>query len=569
MDASNLAEAETFAAYLAKYYFLLKGFNVAIPPEAAALTKACDYVLCYRDELYFRVLCIVDREAHPGARFGLTPEDVREIALNCMRYTGDSAQFLGQVLNRGRTSWLSKTGTTKMPAQIEVVEVGPGINTHEEQRRLRAFQREHVFAKAMVSAWLLDTSAATVWTNGPPLQRYFSGFSTFQRLLRKPRIAVDPIAARPSADAAVAGSDVAYITYALLAVLTAAFVAECVFAIGPLKGLLEPSIATLEALGGLRWPRVVESGEWYRLLSATFLHADLLHLALNAFVLFYAGRRLEWIIGHSWFAAIYFISAVCGSIVSLALNPANLVGIGASGAIMGVVAASFIASFHFAIGATRTQLQMTALQVLIPSLLPIWLTSRNGMLVDFGAHLGGAVGGALVAGLLLVIWPRSSPMPRFRYVALALAGAGLLGSLAALIPISGSYAMFQQEEALQARLIPASQFPATTAAGRAQADSLITSYPNDPRGYLFRGMNNLDARRYADAVNDFQTGLKKSEGMSALLPPSVDELLHTNLAIAQAAQGKMWEARDAAQPVCRSNLSGRARAALDRMALCN
>jgi rhomboid protease GluP len=106
------------------------------------------------------------------------------------------------------------------------------------------------------------------------------------------------------------------------------FAAECVFAIGPLKELLQPSLATLEALGGLRWPRVVESGEWYRLLSATFLHAYLLHLALNAFVLFYAGRRLEWIIGHSWFAAIYFISAVCGSIVSLALNPANLVGIG-------------------------------------------------------------------------------------------------------------------------------------------------------------------------------------------------------------------------------------------------
>jgi hypothetical protein len=101
---------------------------------------------------------------------------------------------------------------------------------------------------------------------------------------------------------------------------------------------------------------------------------------------------------------------------------------------------------------------MTALQVLIPSLLPIWLTSRNGMLVDFGAHLGGAVGGALVAGLLLAMWPRSSPMPRFRYVAIALAGAGLLGSLAALIPISGSYALFQQEEAQQARLIPASQF---------------------------------------------------------------------------------------------------------------
>lgn len=291
MEAANSAVADTFAVYLAKYYFGNKGFNAAIPPEAAALTEACDFVLCQRDELYFNILCIVDREARPNARFGLSPEEVREIAHNCLQYTGDSAQFLAQVLNRSRTPWLSKTGTTKMPAHIQVIEVGPGINTYEEQRRLRAFQREHAFSRAMVSAWLLDTSSATVWTNGPPLQRYFSRFSTFQRLLRKPRIAVDQIAARPSADAAVASSDVAYVTYALLAVLVVAFAAECVFAIGPLKGLLQPSLATLEALGGLHWPRVVKSDEWYRLLSATFLHADLLHLSLNAFVLFYAGRN--------------------------------------------------------------------------------------------------------------------------------------------------------------------------------------------------------------------------------------------------------------------------------------
>jgi rhomboid protease GluP len=484
MEAANPAEADTFAAYLAKYYLVNKGYNALLPPEAAELTSACDFVVCRHDGMTFEIVCFVDREARPGERFGLSPDDTRDIARNCLKYAG-------------------KMGVSQMPASIRVVEVGPGINIFEEQRRLQAFQRETTFSRAGVTAWLVDTSSKTVWTNAPPLARWLARYSPLHRLLRKPRVAMADsgnFESRPSADAAVAGSDVAYVTYALLVVLAAVFAAECVFAIGPLKGALQPSITTLGALGGLYWPRVVESGEWYRLLSATFLHADLMHLALNAFVLFYAGRRLEWIIGHSWFAAIYFISAVCGSIVSLALNPANVVGIGASGAIMGVLAASFIASFHFALGATRTRLQMTALQVLIPSLLPIWLTSRNGMLVDFGAHLGGAVGGTLVAGLLLAIWPRSSPMPRLRYIALA--SAGLLGSLAALIPISGSYATFQQEEALQARLIPSSQFPDTIAAGRAEADSLITRYPEDPRGYLFRGMNALDAHDYARAIAD-------------------------------------------------------------------
>ena len=453
-----------------------------------------------------------------------------------------------------------------MPAHIQVIEVGPGINTYEEQRRLRAFQREHAFSRAMVSAWLLDTSSATVWTNGPPLQRYFSRFSTFQRLLRKPRIAVDQIAARPSADAAVASSDVAYVTYALLAVLVVAFAAECVFAIGPLKGLLQPSLATLEALGGLHWPRVVELDEWYRLLSATFLHADLLHLSLNAFVLFYAGRRLEWIIGHSWFAATYFISAVCGSLFSLALNPVNLVGIGASGAIMGILAASVVCSFHFAVGATRTQLQITALQVLIPSLLPVWLTTRSGMLVDLGAHIGGAIGGALVGAILLAIWPRSSPMPRLRYL-LALAGVGILGSLASLIPITRSYAAFQHEEELLARLIPANLYPATVAAGRSQADLLVTRYPDDPRGYLFRGMNALQANNYTRAVADFRTGLEKNKEFAAVLPPAVEELLRANLALAQAALGNISDAKTTAQPVCRKDPSDPLRRALG--GLCN
>ena len=199
----------------------------------------------------------------------------------------------------------------------------------------------------------------------------------------------------------------AYVTYALLAILVAAFVAECAFALGPLKGSLQPSITTLEALGGLYWTRIVESGEWYRLLSATFLHGDLTHLLLNGFVLFYAGRRLEWVIGHAWFAAIYLISAVCGSVASLAINPHNLVGVGASGAIMGILGASVISSLHFAAGPTRTRLQVTAAQVLIPLLLPIWTTTRSGMLIDFGGHLGGAIGGALVAALMLLLWPRS------------------------------------------------------------------------------------------------------------------------------------------------------------------
>src|SRR5262249_29510539 len=150
---------------------------------------------------------IVDREARPNARFDLPPEQVREIARACLQYVGDWDQFLGQI-GLPRSPWMfSKMGRWKMPVQIRVIEVGPGINNYEEQRRLRDCRRASAFSKAMISAWLLDTSAATVWTNGPPGQRWFAFLSTYQRLLRKARVAVHAIEARPLAEAAVASSD--------------------------------------------------------------------------------------------------------------------------------------------------------------------------------------------------------------------------------------------------------------------------------------------------------------------------------------------------------------------------
>src|SRR5262245_57265899 len=179
-----------------------------------------------------------------------------------------------------------------MPIGIYIVEIGAGLDTDEHQRRLQGFSRDSIFSKADMCAVILDTASRTLWTNARPSRaREFDPFGALQQLLQSPRTEIIAEPARPSAEEAVARSGVAYVTYALLAILAAAFAAECVLALGPLKGALQPSIATLEALGGSHWTRIVESGEWYRLLSATFLHADLTHLLLNGFILFYAGRR--------------------------------------------------------------------------------------------------------------------------------------------------------------------------------------------------------------------------------------------------------------------------------------
>jgi rhomboid protease GluP len=550
MSAADTIGTETFASYVARYFMARKGFSAAVPLQATELAPACDILLTRTDGIRFEAFCIVDHEANPHAQFGLAPDAVRAIARKCLELSGH-------------------LGSTKMPIGIYVIEIGPGLDTDEHRRRLKGFSRKSIFDKAFIGAMILDTSSGTLWTNAPMLGRYLDPVATFRRLLKSPRTAIVQEQARPSAEDAVARSGVAYVTYALLAILVGVFAAECVFALGPLKGTLQPSITTLEALGGSHWTRIVESGEWYRLLSASFLHGDLMHLLLNGFVLFYAGRRLEWVIGHAWFAAIYLVSAVCGSIASLAINPHSVIGVGASGAIMGILSASVISSLHFAAGPTRTRLQVTAVQVLIPSLLPIWTTTHSGMQIDLGAHLGGAIGGALIAGLMLLLWPRSSQSPRFTSAAIALAIIGTFASVATLIPITRSYARYARDFQLAAMLIPTKEYPSTSAAAQAQAETLVSHYPNDPRAYFLRGSSRLKARNYEGAAADFQAGLDKQEVLDRMLKPIIRTLLQANLAVAQNAQGKYAMAKGTAKPVCAANPSGEIRQGLDRLRLCD
>jgi len=242
MRAVDTVGTETFASYAARYFMARKGFSAAVPPQATQLAPVCEILLTRTDGIRFEALCIVDHEANPHAQFGLAPDAVRAIARKCLDLSG-------------------RIGSRKMPIGIYIVEIGPGLDTDEHRRRLQGFSRESIFDKAFVGAAILDTASGTMWTNAPLLARYFDPLAAFQRLLKSPRAEIAQEHARPSAEEAVARSGVAYVTYALLAILVAAFVAECAFALGPLKGSLQPSITTLEALGGLYWTRIVESGD--------------------------------------------------------------------------------------------------------------------------------------------------------------------------------------------------------------------------------------------------------------------------------------------------------------------
>ncbi len=167
------------------------------------------------------------------------------------------------------------------------------------------------------------------------------------------------------------------------------------------KGLIATCVALfllvgqLGALGGLgRWGMqplaIAVSGEWFRLGSAMFLHAGWLHLGFNMYILYLLGPPLERVLGHGRFLALFLISGLGGSVASYWFSDMRTLSVGASGAIFGLMAAWIVV-------ARRLGWDMTQVAMLLAINMALGFVLGG---VDWRAHLGGAITGA-VLGLLL------------------------------------------------------------------------------------------------------------------------------------------------------------------------
>jgi rhomboid protease GluP len=177
---------------------------------------------------------------------------------------------------------------------------------------------------------------------------------------------------------------------------------------------------TLVRFGALA-PEEVWSGEWWRLLTAAFLHIGFAHLAVN--VAFGLGWcvLVEGALGTPRFLALYLLSAIGGSALSLF---GQHISAGASGALFGVIGAT-LALHHRALGSWRAFLasrgaRFTLGNIAVFSVIGIWAR------FDQLAHLGGFLTGAAMASL----WSRPAPRRAWPWAAF---GAGLLLVLAAAL----------------------------------------------------------------------------------------------------------------------------------------
>ena len=134
----------------------------------------------------------------------------------------------------------------------------------------------------------------------------------------------------------------------------------------------------------------VLSGEYYRLLTGTFLHANIIHLLCNMYALYILGSQLESFVGKIKFLTIYLFSALTGSLLSLVfLN--NGISIGASGAVFGLAGALIYFGLHY-----RVYLGDVVRTNLIPIVVLNLFLGFIMKGIDNWAHIGGLIGGLLI-----------------------------------------------------------------------------------------------------------------------------------------------------------------------------
>jgi membrane associated rhomboid family serine protease len=135
----------------------------------------------------------------------------------------------------------------------------------------------------------------------------------------------------------------------------------------------------------------IADGEYYRLLTAGFLHAGFFHLLFNMLSLYILGSILEPAVGRLRFGLIYFVSLLAGSFGALLLEP-NSPTVGASGAIFGLMAAAALVMRHRGLSVMESGLGIWILLNLL-----ITFTVPN---ISIGGHVGGLIGGAVCALVL-------------------------------------------------------------------------------------------------------------------------------------------------------------------------
>jgi membrane associated rhomboid family serine protease len=195
------------------------------------------------------------------------------------------------------------------------------------------------------------------------------------------------------------------VTFALIGLNVIAFLASGQFGVGGGNG------SRLYADFALYGPLIDHAHEYWRLVTGGFLHAGFLHIAFNMYLLYILGQMLESSMGSVKFALLYFAALLAGSAGALVVQP-DAVTVGASGAVFGLMGATFLEMRHRGMDPMAGGVFGSIGGLILINLAFSFVISG----ISIGGHIGGLIGGGLVA----LAYQQAA---RLRQPALAYAGA--------------------------------------------------------------------------------------------------------------------------------------------------
>jgi len=188
------------------------------------------------------------------------------------------------------------------------------------------------------------------------------------------------------------------VTYAIIAICAALFVADAVLSEGANLGggFIGGGVGPLgeeQLINGF----AVADGEWWRIFTSAFFHLNLIHIAFNMYVLFMYGAIVERMYGPIEYAVIYLLCAAGGSVLTILVDPFQFAA-GASGAIFGLVGMLFVVSRrHHAVLGREARMVVAGIGSYLVFLLVFTFVVPN---ISWTGHLGGLIVGAVLGFLL-------------------------------------------------------------------------------------------------------------------------------------------------------------------------
>jgi membrane associated rhomboid family serine protease/Flp pilus assembly protein TadD len=270
---------------------------------------------------------------------------------------------------------------------------------------------------------------------------------------------------------------------------------------------MKPTSEQLVKWGACYGPLTLQS-QWWRLLTATFIHIGIVHLALNMWCLWELGKLAETLFDKWSFLLIYLLSGIAGEITSVGWSPRGI-SAGASGAIFGLTGALIAALKIGKLPVPREQVKETLRSVLLFAGYNLVYGAIKSN-IDNAAHVGGLVAGLLI-GTALSQHLISGPEVRARLRFFVFVGSAVL--------LFASFTMVRRQNG---RLIRRQQ--AEEALQRGDVDhalpelqDLSKSMPREPTVHALLGRAYLQKKQYDQALPELQRAVQLSPGNTPLL----------------------------------------------------